>query len=110
MADIFQKIGAVVDDAGTDVVKGVQWVAHLYTVVESKLQVIEKDEPTLVSSVSDLVVKGEAFLAATAPAITAEGLSIPADSAAFAALKAFLASFEQAANALKQVVVAAKQA
>jgi hypothetical protein len=108
MSDIFQKIGGAVEDAGKDVAKGVEWVAHLYTVVESKLKVIEKDEPALVASVSDLVIKGEAFLAATAPAITDEGLSIPADSAAFAALKAFLASFEQAAAALKQVIAAAK--
>ena len=40
-------------------------------------------------------------LAASAPAITDKGLSLPADSAAFAAMTAFLKSFESAAGVMK---------
>jgi hypothetical protein len=54
------------------------------------------------------VQKGEVFLAASVPAISDKGLDLPADSAAFAALKAFLSSFEAAVTTLKQLVAEAK--
>jgi len=91
-----------------DIEKGATWVSHLYGDVESKLKVIAKDEPQVVSALSELLETGEAFLAAAAPAISDKGLSLPADSAAYAALKMFLASFESAATTFKQLIAAAK--
>jgi hypothetical protein len=108
MSDIFQEAGQAATTVEHDVAKGVAWVSHLYGSVSGKLKAFEKAEPALVSSVSELVQTGEAFLASSVPAITAEGLNLPADSAAFAALQAFLKSFESAAAALKQVIAAVK--
>jgi hypothetical protein len=108
MADIFAKAGQAVATVETDVAKGVAWVSHLYDEVSSKLSAFEKTEPQVVSAVTDLVQKGEVFLAASVPAISDKGLDLPADSAAFAALKAFLSSFEAAVTTLKQLVAEAK--
>lgn len=106
--DIFQKAGGAVTTAAKDVAKGVAWVSHIYTEVGGKLSALAKDEPEVAAAVTDLVEKGEAFLAATVPAITDRGLDLPADSAAYAALKAFIESFESAAAVLKQIIATVK--
>ena len=108
MADIFSKTAQVISSVDGEVVKAAVWVSHLYGEVASKLSALSKDEPQLVSAVTDLVAKGEVFLAASVPAISDKGLDLPADSAAFAALKAFLSSFEAAAATLKQLIAEAK--
>jgi hypothetical protein len=108
MTDIFEKAGQTVQGVEQDVVKGIAWVSHLYESVSSKLAAFEKAEPQLAASLTDLVAKGEVFLATSVPAITDKGLDLPADSAAFAALKAFLTSFEAAATTLKQVIAEVK--
>jgi hypothetical protein len=106
--DVFQKAGEAVASAEKEVAKGVAFVSHLYDEVGSKLAIFAKDEPQLASAVTDLVEKGEVFLATSVPAITDKGLDLPADSAAFAALQAFVKSFESAAGTLKQIIAAAK--
>jgi hypothetical protein len=108
MTDIFQQAGQVITTVGEDVAKGVAWVSHLYGSVSSKLKAFAKEEPQLVSALNDLVQKGEVFLAASVPAITDKGLDLPADSAAFAALQAFLKSFEAAASQLTQIIADVK--
>jgi hypothetical protein len=106
--DVFQKAGEAVASVEKEVAKGVAFVSHLYDEVGSKLAIFAKDEPQLASAVTDLVEKGEVFLATSVPAITDKGLDLPADSAAFAALQAFVKSFESAAGTLKQIIAAAK--
>lgn len=108
MSDIFSKATSVITTAEQDVTKAVAWVSHLYDSVSTKLSALAKEEPQLVSSISDLVEKGEVFLATSVPAITDKGLDIPADTAAFAALEAFVKSFEAAASVLKQLITEAK--
>ncbi len=104
MANILTTVDTAISTAESDIVKGVKLVSHVYTTVEQKINGFLKDEPQLVSALGDLIEKGEIFLAAAAPAIGEKGLSLPADSAAFAALEAFLSSFEKTASAVKSIV------
>lgn len=106
--DIFDKAGQAIATVQKEVSKGIAFVSHVYGAMESKLAVFAKDEPQLAAAVTDLVEKGEVFLATSVPAITDKGLDLPADSAAFAALEAFVKSFEAAASTLKQMIAEAK--
>ena len=75
--DVFQKAGEVVAATEKEVAKGIAFVSHLYDEVGSKLAIFAKDEPQLASAVTDLVEKGEVFLATSVPAITDKGLDLP---------------------------------
>lgn len=76
------------------------WIKSIAAKIAAKVDAGEKIEPEL----ADVVTKTEAFLAAATPAVAGEGLNFPADSVAYAAFVALVASWQAAGAAILTVV------
>jgi hypothetical protein len=93
MSNIFKKIGVGIADIGKWIAKAITDTVSLAAKVEAILKAEQPLGASFVSGLSTVVADVEALVAASGTAVSASGLNLPADSAAFKELVTLIDDF-----------------